>query len=219
MFPIFLTQAQDMKSMNMSKKEISPKVQPVTYTCTMHPEIHSTKPGNCPKCGMKLIKEKSKTQPTKKMDMPMPKDTAKQQNTMQGMNMSNMPMEKAQPALYTCVMHPEIHSTKLGNCPKCGMKLIKEKSKTQPTKKMDMSMPKDAVKHQHNKQGMDMKGMDMKSDTTKNKMMQMDGMEMNMSADPTYTTFNKKYIPNNTPPRTVRYDLYIYFSSIAFGKR
>src|SRR5690242_7829234 len=25
------------------------------YTCVMHPEIHSGKPGNCPKCGMKLI--------------------------------------------------------------------------------------------------------------------------------------------------------------------
>ena len=35
--------------------------QPVTYTCVMHPEIHATKPGNCPKCGMTLIKEKSKT--------------------------------------------------------------------------------------------------------------------------------------------------------------
>ena len=28
------------------------------YTCPMHPEIHSNIPGDCPKCGMKLIKEK-----------------------------------------------------------------------------------------------------------------------------------------------------------------
>ena len=34
--------------------------QTVTYTCVMHPEIHATKPGNCPKCGMALIKEKPK---------------------------------------------------------------------------------------------------------------------------------------------------------------
>ena len=34
--------------------------QAVTYTCVMHPEIHATKPGNCPKCGMALIKEKPK---------------------------------------------------------------------------------------------------------------------------------------------------------------
>jgi len=24
------------------------------YTCPMHPEIHESKPGNCPKCGMAL---------------------------------------------------------------------------------------------------------------------------------------------------------------------
>lgn len=27
----------------------------IIYTCSMHPEIVSDKPGNCPKCGMKLI--------------------------------------------------------------------------------------------------------------------------------------------------------------------
>ena len=25
------------------------------YTCTMHPEVHSDKPGDCPECGMKLV--------------------------------------------------------------------------------------------------------------------------------------------------------------------
>lgn len=30
------------------------------YTCVMHPEIHSPKPGKCPKCGMALVKEKAK---------------------------------------------------------------------------------------------------------------------------------------------------------------
>jgi len=25
------------------------------YTCTMHPEVRSEKPGDCPKCGMKLV--------------------------------------------------------------------------------------------------------------------------------------------------------------------
>jgi len=28
------------------------------YTCEMHPEIQSDKPGNCPKCGMKLTPKK-----------------------------------------------------------------------------------------------------------------------------------------------------------------
>ena len=29
-----------------------------TYTCAMHPEVISDKPGKCPKCGMELIEKK-----------------------------------------------------------------------------------------------------------------------------------------------------------------
>ena len=29
-----------------------------TYSCTMHPEVMSEKPGNCPKCKMNLVKQK-----------------------------------------------------------------------------------------------------------------------------------------------------------------
>ena len=29
-----------------------------TYTCSMHPEVISDKPGKCPKCGMGLIEKK-----------------------------------------------------------------------------------------------------------------------------------------------------------------
>ena len=76
-----IASAQEMKGMDMTKKEKIQKVQPATYTCVMHPEIHATKPGNCPKCGMKLIKEKPKQvkqPPVQKHDeMQMSKDTAK----------------------------------------------------------------------------------------------------------------------------------------------
>jgi len=30
---------------------------PASYTCPMHPEIHATQPGACPKCGMNLVLE------------------------------------------------------------------------------------------------------------------------------------------------------------------
>jgi hypothetical protein len=30
----------------------------VAYTCPMHPEIVSDRPGNCPKCGMRLVPKK-----------------------------------------------------------------------------------------------------------------------------------------------------------------
>ena len=42
----------------MNKKELTDKK---TYTCPMHPEIKSDKPGRCPKCGMNL--EQSETKP------------------------------------------------------------------------------------------------------------------------------------------------------------
>lgn len=29
----------------------------VVYTCPMHPEVQQAKPGNCPKCGMTLVKK------------------------------------------------------------------------------------------------------------------------------------------------------------------
>jgi hypothetical protein len=34
----------------------APSAMAVTYTCPMHPEVRSDKPGKCPKCGMTLIK-------------------------------------------------------------------------------------------------------------------------------------------------------------------
>ncbi|WP_211233376.1 heavy metal-binding domain-containing protein [Pontibacter actiniarum] len=40
----------------------------------MHPEVQSTKPGKCPKCGMTLVKQKQKA-PTKKQQAPPKKAT------------------------------------------------------------------------------------------------------------------------------------------------
>ncbi|WP_299700552.1 multicopper oxidase domain-containing protein [uncultured Pontibacter sp.] len=45
------------------------------YTCPMHPEVQSTKPGKCPKCGMTLVKQKPKA-PAKQEQAP-PKKAVK----------------------------------------------------------------------------------------------------------------------------------------------
>ncbi|MCB0308132.1 MAG: multicopper oxidase domain-containing protein [Bdellovibrionales bacterium] len=57
-----IASAQDMKSMDMQISKEQAKGE--TYTCPMHAEIHAAEPGNCPKCGMKLIKEGPKTTKT-----------------------------------------------------------------------------------------------------------------------------------------------------------
>ncbi len=137
---------------------------------------------------------------------------------MKGMDMSKKDMSKqAQPATYTCVMHPEIHATKPGNCPKCGMKLIKEKPKTEvktSTKKVgEMKMSKDTS----GPKAMEMNKMKMEKDSSKEMLMDMDntnGMKKMPMSD------NKaplqKMILNTTPPRTVRYDLYIKDTLVNF---
>ena len=49
-----------------TKKAKPAKVQ---YTCTMHPEVLSDKPGKCPKCGMTLVKKEEKKKSTEKTKM------------------------------------------------------------------------------------------------------------------------------------------------------
>ena len=143
-----MANGQDMPGMKMPKKETKapekksePAKQPekVIYTCVMHPQIQKDKPGNCPICGMKLVKKTVKNAPAKivakkpdnmpiepsgKMDMKGMPD----KKEMEGMNMSNdKNKQPQQPVSYTCPMHPKIHSPKPGNCPICGMNLVKDK--------------------------------------------------------------------------------------------
>lgn len=63
------------------KADSTSVLKSVQYTCSMHPEIISDKPGNCPKCGMQLV-EKSELSDSKNMSMMHPM-------MMDGMNDSN----------------------------------------------------------------------------------------------------------------------------------
>lgn len=183
---------QEMKNMNNKETQGA-----VTYTCPMHPEVHSSKPGNCPKCGMKLIKEKSK--------IPMAKTHVERNN-------ASAEADTLQKAFYTCPMHSDIHSAKPGNCPMCGMKLIKEK----------------VVEDHHNHS--EPKQTDTQKDTSAHVNGNMDGMQMNdqeESADGQQAKYKQakanlgpiKTIASNEPPRTIRYDLYINDTIVTFGKK
>ncbi len=109
------------------------------YVCPMHPEVTSEKPGECPKCGMDLVKvaseEKAQTaayvcpmHPEVTSDKPgeCPKcgmDLVKAASSETPKDSkSTAPAKKT--AQYVCPMHPEITSDKPGECPKCGMDLV-----------------------------------------------------------------------------------------------
>lgn len=74
------------------------------YYCPMHCEGDKfyDKPGNCPVCGMNLVKA-----PT------VPKENSTQQITSSDIR-----------GKYTCPMHPEIIRDAPGSCPICGMDLV-----------------------------------------------------------------------------------------------
>ena len=42
------------------------------YTCPMHPEVITDHPGNCPKCGMKLVPETEKKRSTSNAQSSVP---------------------------------------------------------------------------------------------------------------------------------------------------
>lgn len=55
------SQTADTKSPDGAKGQ-----QAAAYTCPMHPEVTSDKPGKCPKCGMKLVPKAGATPPPDK---------------------------------------------------------------------------------------------------------------------------------------------------------
>ncbi|HST22890.1 MAG TPA: heavy metal-binding domain-containing protein [Blastocatellia bacterium] len=89
----------------------------VTYTCVMDPDVQSSKPGLCAKCGMRLIVKKS--QSTNPAPANQPAAT-----TQPAVTITQSREVLPQGDTYTCVMHPEIRSAVQGKCPKCEMTLV-----------------------------------------------------------------------------------------------
>jgi Cu2+-exporting ATPase len=82
-----------------------------TYTCSMHPEVISDTPGNCPKCGMNLT-------PAKADENNRPMHHAYHVMKMNDAYSLNTGFLKC-----TCPMHPHIILNAPGKCPLCGMTL------------------------------------------------------------------------------------------------
>lgn len=106
------------------------------YSCPMHPDVVSEKPGNCPKCGMDLKlsgKEQMKTAVTKSYSCPVhvnvtSHDPGKCPQCGRKLKLSAKEQMKAEVTkAYTCPMHPEVALDKGGKCPKCGVKLVRRK--------------------------------------------------------------------------------------------
>lgn len=55
--------AQEKSSSAKATQTTKLNSQKVTYSCPMHPEVTSDKPGDCPKCGMALEKVKTNESP------------------------------------------------------------------------------------------------------------------------------------------------------------
>jgi len=85
------------------------------WQCPMHPSIVQDHPGDCPICGMKLVKVAA---------APGASPAGTPGAVAAGTAGAAAPAQEAAPR-WQCPMHPSIVQDHPGNCPICGMKLVK----------------------------------------------------------------------------------------------
>ena len=118
------------------------KVDKITYSCPMHPDVVMDKSGKCPKCGRDLTKspkEQMKMEVMKKYTCPAHADVTSNESgkcpkcgTLLKLSPKEQ-MKMKEMKMFTCPMHPEIKSDKPGECPICGMTLVKKEISSSDT--------------------------------------------------------------------------------------
>ena len=108
------------------------------YSCPLHHDIVSNKPGKCSKCNMDMTlskKEQMKKEVMKDYTCPMHREVVS--NNAGRCSKCNTPFvvidrkgSKQGHISYTCSMHSDVVGDKSGKCPKCGMDLIKAKTES-----------------------------------------------------------------------------------------
>lgn len=96
------------------------------FVCPMHPQISKGEPGNCPICGMNLVKKE------------IPLETESEDHSNHGSDKNETALDEVMKddlltharrhsdPNFVCPMHPQISKGEPGNCPICGMNLVKK---------------------------------------------------------------------------------------------
>ncbi|HXI01171.1 MAG TPA: heavy metal-binding domain-containing protein [Sphingobacteriaceae bacterium] len=118
---------------NSGNKKNGIHLQEQTFSCPMHPEVKTNKRGNCPKCGMKLVK---KAPEKMTYACPMhPEVTSKDfgkctkcgMSLVKGKQLKSRDVKASEEMdMYSCPMHPNEGSKEPGKCADCGMKMVKK---------------------------------------------------------------------------------------------
>jgi len=110
------------KNSTTSPGASAPVVAATQYTCPMHPDVVSDKPGDCPKCGMHLVpleEAGDKAHSGHDCHHHSGSDT----KTSGDDSKYNKLPSGYEGTVYTCPMHPQVRQAKPGACPLCGMGL------------------------------------------------------------------------------------------------
>lgn len=87
------------------------------YVCPMHPQINQDTPGSCPICGMDLVQQD--------IAEDVVAEELGQEHEQLASSTADTDEAVVDPDDYSCSMHPEIVLSEPGQCPICGMALVR----------------------------------------------------------------------------------------------